>query len=154
MWTVLKFAWLALAEDHTVQWTPCVTFTSGYSRWKQSWYLPRNTSQTATFNCIIVCVHISVCSLFIIICVFLYIFLLIHILYNYLFIKLVLVYLYIYDLQHYLRIYLDIFVFIYLFIYSDFCIYIATYFNHYPVVLLSASQLQKSSWPVWLPWEL
>ena len=25
---------------------------------------------------------------------------------------------------------------------------------HYPVVLPFASQLQKSSWPVWLPWEL
>ena len=26
--------------------------------------------------------------------------------------------------------------------------------SHYPVVLLSASQMQKSSWPLWLPWEL
>ena len=33
----------------------------------------------------------------------------------------------------------------------DYYYYYYYYYSHYHVVLLSANQLQKSSWPVWLP---
>ena len=39
-------------------------------------------------------------------------------------------------------------------IYFCFANYFLVLSSQFPVVLPSASQLQKSSWPVWLPWEL